>query len=89
MDIISNITGAGTFAREAACLGVPSFSFFAGKQLLSVDKALIKEKKMFWSRNINELLEALKKYEKKYVDLTHSKYVQEEVISKIWEVIQD
>jgi hypothetical protein len=44
---------------------------------------------MFWSRNINELLEALKKYEKKYVDLTHSKYVQEEVISKIWEVIQD
>ncbi len=83
------LTGAGTFAREAACLGVPSFSFFAGKQLLSVDKALIKEKKMFWSRNINELLEALKKSERKYVDLTHSKYVQEEVISKIWEVIQD
>jgi len=35
-------TGAGTFAREAACLGVPSFSFFLGANLLAVDKELIK-----------------------------------------------
>jgi len=83
------LTGAGTFAREAACLGVPSFSFFAGKQLLSVDKALIKEKKMFWSRDVGELIEALKKSEKRNVDLTHSKNVQEEVISKLLEVIRN
>ena len=83
------LTGAGTFAREAACLGVPSFSFFAGKQLLSVDKALIKEKKMFWSRDVGELIEALKKSEKRNVDLTHSKNVQEEVISKLLEVIKN
>lgn len=82
------LTGAGTFAREAACLGVPAFSFFAGKSLLAVDKALIGEKKMFWSRDINEIISSLKKSERQNVDLSLCKAVQDEVISKLVEVIQ-
>jgi len=82
------LTGAGTFAREAACLGVPAFSFFAGKSLLAVDKALIRERKMIWSRDINEIISSLKKSERQNVDLARCKAVQEEVISKLVEVIQ-
>jgi len=82
------LTGAGTFAREAACLGVPSFSFFAGKSLLAVDKSLIKAGKMFFSRDVQELLKKLKSSSRTEVDLTRSKAVQEEVISKLKEVIE-
>jgi len=82
------LTGAGTFAREAACLGVPAFSFFAGKSLLAVDKALIRDKKMLWSRDVNGIISSLKKSERQNIDLSRSKAVQEEVISKLIEVIQ-
>jgi predicted glycosyltransferase len=63
------LTGAGTFAREAACLGVPSFSFFAGKSLLTVDKAMIRDSKMFFSRDVTELLSKLKASNRTEVDL--------------------
>jgi len=82
------LTGAGTFAREAACLGVPSFSFFAGKSLLAVDKAMIRDGKMFFSREVSELMARLKTSDRTDVDLNRSKAVQEEVISKLKEVIE-
>jgi len=44
------LTGSGTFAREAACMGQTAVSFFPDK-LLAVDKALIDEGKMFHSRD--------------------------------------
>ena len=83
------LTGAGTFAREAACLGVPAVSFFAGKQLLAVDRKMIQEKKIFFSRDPHEIVEKLKKLKKHEPDLTRSKKVQEEVIAKLKEVIND
>ena len=82
------LTGAGTFAREAACLGVPSFSFFAGKSLLAVDKAMIRDGKMFFSREVSELMARLKTSNRTDVDLNRSKVVQEEVITKLKEVIE-
>ncbi|MDD4148386.1 MAG: DUF354 domain-containing protein [Candidatus Cloacimonetes bacterium] len=82
------LTGAGTFAREAACLGVPSFSFFAGKSLLAVDKAMIRDGKMFFSRDVSELMARLKTSNRTDVDLNRSKVVQEEVITKLKEVIE-
>ncbi|GAB1467456.1 DUF354 domain-containing protein [Candidatus Cloacimonadota bacterium] len=82
------LTGAGTFAREAACLGVPSFSFFAGKSLLAVDKSLIKAGKMYFSRDVSELMGKLKTSTRADVDMTRSKTVQEEVITKLKEVIE-
>lgn len=82
------LTGAGTFAREASCLGVPSFSFFAGKNLLAVDKAMIKGGKMFFSRDIAELMAKLKTSSRAEVNIDRSKAVQDEVISKLKEVIE-
>lgn len=82
------LTGAGTFAREAACLGVPSFSFFAGKSLLAVDKSLIKAGKMFFSRDVSKLMNKLKVSARTDVDLNRSKTVQEEVITKLKEFIE-
>lgn len=73
------MTGAGTFAREAACLGVPSFSFFAGKELLSVDKKMIHDGKMFFSRNHKELIDKMKVSSKSEPDLGRSIKVKNEV----------
>ena len=53
------LTGAGTMAREAACLGVPSVSFFAGAHLLSVDQSLVDAGKMFFSRNVAQIMQYL------------------------------
>ncbi len=83
------LTGAGTFAREAACLGVPAFSFYAGKQLLSVDRALIKTGAMFFSRDVSELINQVSITSKKSIDLTRSKCVKDEVISKLSSIIED
>ena len=81
------ITGAGTLAREAACLGVPAVSFYSGKQLLAVDKKMIKEGKMFYSRDPQKILKYIKNTKKVNPDLERSKKVKEEVIKKIEEVI--
>ena len=53
------LTGAGTMAREAACLGVPSVSFFAGAHLLTVDQSLVDAGKMFYSRNVEQIMQFL------------------------------
>ena len=53
------LTGAGTMAREAACLGVPSVSFFAGAHLLSVDQSLVDAGKMFFSREVEQIIQYL------------------------------
>lgn len=81
------LTGAGTFAREAACLGVPSFSFFAGSDLLAVDKKMIKDGWMFFSRNVDDLVAKLAHSERKSADLKRSKQVQDEVGQKIMDLL--
>ena len=53
------LTGAGTMAREAACLGVPSVSFFAGAHLLTVDQSFVDAGKMFYSRNVEQIMQFL------------------------------
>jgi len=82
------LTGAGTFAREAACLGIPSVSFFAGKTLLAVDQKMVADKKMFYSRNAKEILKYTISSKKLPPDLKRTKEVQEEVSSKLNEVIK-
>lgn len=81
-------TGAGTFAREAACLGVPSFSFFAGSKLLAVDKSLIQQDKMFFSRDVNMLVSKFLKTNRKLADLHKAIEVKKEVMDKTIEFIQ-
>ena len=53
------LTGAGTMAREAACLGVPSVSFFAGAHLLAVDQSMVEAGKMFYSRDVQQIMHFL------------------------------
>lgn len=81
------LTGAGTFAREAACLGVPSVSFFAGDQLLTVDQKMIENKKMFFTRSADEIVSHVLKSTKNQVDLTSSKKVKKEVIQLLTELL--
>ncbi|MDX9694230.1 MAG: DUF354 domain-containing protein [Bacteroidales bacterium] len=80
-------TGAGTFAREAACLGVPSFSFFLGKQLLAVDKDLVSQNKMYYSRDPEKLIEKYISSDRKEPDLKKAHAVKDEVVSKTIEFI--
>lgn len=81
------LTGAGTFAREAACLGIPSFSFYAGRQLLAVDRKLINEKKMVHSRDVDFLVNNVIISEKNEPDLSHSVMVREELKEKLLDTI--
>ena len=80
------LTGSGTLGREAACMGVPAVSFFPGRELLSVDIALIRMNRLYHSRNPKEII--------KYVtsatahrDLQRSKKVKKEVVYNIREII--
>lgn len=77
------LTGAGTMAREAACLGVPAVSFYAGAQLLTVDQSLISQKKMLYSRDVSTILAHLDSAMKTETDLSRCKLVQQEVLDKL------
>jgi hypothetical protein len=59
------LTGAGTFAREAALLGVPAISFFPSEIFLTVDVVMQEMGIEFKSRNPLEI--------KNYVDLSARK----------------
>lgn len=45
------LTGSGTMAREAACMGKKAVSFFPSVVMLSVDKQLMNEGRIFHSRS--------------------------------------
>jgi uncharacterized protein len=81
------LTGAGTFAREAACLGVPSFSFYAGKDMLAVDKKMIADKWMFFSRDPSELVTEVVRSHRKQNDLNRSKAVRNDIIHRLKQII--
>ena len=81
------LTGAGTFAREAAILGTPAISFFAGKKLLSVDVSMIQSKMMHHSRNVNEIMSILESSRKGKPNFKESKKVQKEVLSLLEGII--
>ena len=82
------LTGAGTMAREAACLGVPSVSFFAGAHLLSVDQSLVDASKMFFSRDVAQIMQYLEHAKVSFFEyraggiagLERCKQVQQEIL---------
>lgn len=81
------LTGAGTMAREAACLGVPAVSFYAGAELLTVDKSLIASNKLFFSRDVSQIMNHLEVAERSAADLSRCKSVQKDVLDKMDEFI--
>lgn len=83
------LTGAGTLAREAACLGIPSCSFYAGKKLLAVDRELITQNKIYYSRNINDILHWLKSTNKLEPCLSRTVTVRQEVKEKLTSLIKN
>ena len=73
------LTGAGSFSREAAVMGTPAVSFFAGKQFLGVDEEMFKQKLVFHSRNVDNIMEYLLKSNKSLFNPEISKGVQKDL----------
>jgi uncharacterized protein len=83
------LTGAGTFAREAASLGIPSVSFYAGKDLLAVDKSLIEKNRIFYSRNVDDIISYIINSNRFKDNSSNSMEVYLEVKAKLEEVISN
>ncbi len=83
------LTGAGTIAREAACLGVPSISFYAGKQLLAVDQKMIQDGLMFHSRDVERIIKYLKNVEKKKTARVRAQKVKEEIQTRLYQLFNE
>jgi len=81
------LTGAGTFAREAALLGTPAVSFFPGKVFLKVDKIMQEKGWQFKSRNPDEICDYVMSSKKNVIDLTRSRHVQEDFFQIIRNII--
>lgn len=81
------LTGAGTFAREAALLGTPAVSFFPGNVFLTVDSIMQEKGWEFKSRNVKEIYRYVMSAKKRANSISRSKEVQEEVISIIDNII--
>ena len=91
------LTGAGTMAREAACLGVPSVSFFAGAHLLAVDQSMVDGGKMFYSRDVKQIMQFLDKSRNSFftergggiAGLERCKAVQQEILDTLDKKIRE
>jgi len=81
------LTGAGTMAREAACMGVPSVSFFAGSRLLAVDQSLVEAGKMYFSRSVPEIMRYLEGAKSGEASMAQSLATQAEIFAKLDEFI--
>lgn len=81
------LTGAGTFAREAALLGTPAVSFFPGKEFLTVDKIMQDKGWEFKSRNPKEIYEYTMSAKKIGSQLGRSKIVLQELLSILDSII--
>ncbi len=77
------LTGAGTFAREAALMGVPAVSFFPSETFLSVDVELQKKGLEYKSRNPNDIYHYVKEAKRSCGSTQRSARVQKEVFDII------
>ena len=74
------MTGAGTFAREAALLGVPAVSFFPNPVFLTVDEVMQEMGVEFRSRDPEEIYRYVKEAKKGKSSQERSKKVLKEVL---------
>lgn len=77
------LTGAGTFAREAALLGVPAVSFFPSPVFLSVDEAMQELGIEFKSRDPEAIKAYVQGAQRTHASTERSKTVQKEVFEII------
>lgn len=84
------LTGSGTLAREASCMGTPSVSFFPSEVLLSVDQQLVDEGKMLHSRNIEEIVCYIKSHHKRQQsELYRCGIAKKEVVNITKDILND
>jgi predicted glycosyltransferase len=83
------LTGAGTFAREAALLGVPAVSFFPSPVFLSVDEAMQELGIEFKSRDPQAIRQYVDTAARKEASTERSKTVRQEVFDIIDGIIED
>lgn len=82
------ITGAGTFSREAACMGKRAISFYPGKELLGVDRKMISDGMVLHSRNVDEIVEYSLSAHSYKANLDRSKTVKLELLDILKRLIQ-
>jgi predicted glycosyltransferase len=82
------LTGAGTFAREAALLGTPAVSFFPGNEFLTVDTIMQQNGWEFKSRDAEEIKNYIAVAQKRPSQQEKSKQVFSEVIGIIEDIIK-
>lgn len=83
------MTGAGSFSREAALLGTPAVSFFAGNKFLGVDKAMFSRKMVYYSRNVDDIVNYLITSVKREPEIQKSKSVQDELVATLEKLINE
>ena len=83
------LTGAGTFAREAALLGVPAVSFFPSPVFLSVDEAMQELGIEFKSRDPEAIREYVNTASRTEASTERSRKVQQEVFDIIDGIIEE
>ncbi|MBO7617597.1 MAG: DUF354 domain-containing protein [Bacteroidales bacterium] len=83
------LTGAGTFAREAALLGVPAVSFFPSPVFLSVDEAMQELGIEFKSRDPLAIRQYVDTAARQEASTERSKTVQKEVFAIIDGIIEE
>lgn len=83
------LTGAGTFAREAALLGVPAVSFFPSPVFLSVDEAMQELGIEFKSRDPEAIKGYVQTAQRTSASTERSKKVQREVFEIIDGIIAE
>lgn len=83
------LTGAGTFAREAALLGVPAVSFFPSPVFLSVDEAMQELGIEFKSRDPQAIRDYVLHAQRNESSIERSKIVQQEVFDIIDGIIKE
>ena len=83
------LTGAGTFAREAALLGVPAVSFFPSPVFLSVDEAMQELGIEFKSQDPKAIREYVNTASRTEASTERSRKVQQEVFDIIDGIIEE
>jgi predicted glycosyltransferase len=81
------LTGAGTFAREAALLGVPAVSFFPSEVFLTVDEVMQEMGIEFKSRDANNIKNYVATAIKQPASTERSKKVLKDVLNIIDKII--
>lgn len=77
------LTGAGSFSREAAVMGTPAVSFFAGNDFLGVDKEMFRNRDVYYSRNTEKIVKFIIKSKKKGFDPAKCKSAQDDLFLKL------